>query len=212
MYDIIKAPSFGVVRREEHMTIIQKQAELYRLGLLPLGGVDGIWGEASRTATAAMQRSLGLEPDGVWGNQTDAAVRKALGMDTETTGTWWDDIEFFTQDEFRCQCGGRHCDGFPVEPQEAMVRACDEIRRRLGVPVQIVDAGGSGVRCARHNAAVGGVANSLHLSGNAADLHSSASPEQMYAVADDVIGQRGEVGIYSWGVHVGIGKYSRWKG
>ena len=196
------------------MTIIQKQAVLYRLELLPLTGVDGIWGEESRAATAAMQRSLGLEPDGVWGIQTEAAVRRELGMEekTETTGTWWDEIEFFTREEFRCQCGGRYCDGYPAEPQEEMVRSCDEIRRRLGVPVQIVDAGGSGVRCARHNANVGGVANSLHLSGNAADLHSSASPEQMYAVADDVIGQRGEVGLYSWGVHVGIGKYSRFRG
>ena len=194
------------------MTTIQKQAVLFKFDLLPLTGVDGIWGEQSELATKRMQEKLGLEPDGVWGNQTDAAVRRALGMDTETTGTWWDDIEFFTQDEFRCQCGGKYCDGFPAEPQEEMVRACNEIRRRLGVPVQIVDAGGSGVRCATHNANVGGVANSLHLTGNAADLHSSASPEQMYAVADDVIGQRGEVGIYSWGVHVGIGKYSRFRG
>ena len=58
-------------------------------------------------------------------------------------------------------------------PEEELVRVCNEIRRRLGVPVEIVTAGGSGVRCPTHNANVGGMANSLHLTGNAADLFPS---------------------------------------
>jgi len=89
-----------------------------------------------------------------------------------------------------------------------MVRTVNEIRRRLGVPVSIVDAGGSGVRCPRHNANVGGVANSLHLTGNAADLRSGKSPQEMYRVAEEVMGNTGEIGIYSREIHVGIGKYS----
>jgi uncharacterized protein YcbK (DUF882 family) len=93
-----------------------------------------------------------------------------------------------------------------------MVRTVNEIRRRLGFPITIVDSGGSGVRCKQHNANVGGVANSLHLTGNAADLHSSASPDEMERVAEEVMGQTGEIGIYSWGIHVGIGGYSRFRG
>lgn len=80
------------------------------------------------------------------------------------------------------------------------------------MPVSIVDAGGSGVRCPQHNANVLGVPNSLHISGNAADLHSSKSPEEMARVAEEVMGATGEIGIYSWGIHVGIGKYSRFYG
>ena len=197
------------------MTAIQKQAILFKFDLIPLKGVDGIWGERSELATKSMQQDLGLDPDGVWGIQTYAAVNAALGImeDTpEQTGTFWDEIEFFTREEFRCQCGGRHCDGFPVEPQEAMVRTVDEIRRRLGVPVSIVDAGGSGVRCAIRNANVGGVANSEHLYGRAADLHSTASPQRMYEVAQVVLGDTGGLGLYSWGIHVDTGKYSRWVG
>ena len=196
------------------MTINQKQAVLYRIGLLDLKHVDGNWGDASRAATASMQQNLGLKPDGIWGNQTEAAVKRALGMEEapEQTGTFWDEIEYFTREEFRCQCGGRYCDGFPVEPDEKMVRTVNEIRRRLGVPVSIVDAGGSGVRCERHNAAVGGVANSEHLYGRAADLHSSASPQRMYEVAQAVLGNTGGLGLYSWGIHVDTGKYSRWNG
>lgn len=197
------------------MTVFQKQAVLFKFDLLPLSGVEGIWGEQSEQATKSLQQDLGLEPDGVWGIQTYAAVNKALGIpqeQPEQSGTFWAGIEFFTREEFRCQCGGRHCNGFPVEPQEAMVRTVDEIRRRLGVPVSIVDAGGSGVRCAKHNAAVGGVANSEHLYGRAADLHSSASPQRMHEVAQEVLGNTGGLGLYSWGIHVDTGKYSRWTG
>ena len=126
------------------------------------------------------------------------------------TGTFWDEIEFFDREEFRCQCGGKYCNGFPVEPEEELVRVCNEIRRRLGVPVSIVDSGGSGVRCTRHNAAVGGVGNSNHLYGRAADLHSSKHPLEMYRVAEEVLGDTGELGLYDWGIHVGVNcTYSR---
>lgn len=206
------------------MTSKQKQLILCCFDLLQPENVDDIWGKQSEAATRKLQRGLGIEEDGVFGDGTrDAAFdRLASGeplvvvskMETTTsvTGTFWDEIEYFSQGEFRCQCGGKYCNGFPVEPQEKMVRTVDEIRRRLGVPISIVDAGGSGVRCPQHNANVRGVANSLHISGNAADLHSSKSPEEMARVAEEVMGTTGEIGIYSWGIHVGIGKYSRFRG
>ena len=136
-----------------------------------------------------------------------------VGDKEETAGTFWDDSEFFDREEFRCQCKGKYCDGFPAEPEEELVRVCNEIRRRLGVPVSIVESGGSGVRCPRHNAAVGGVANSNHLYGKAADLHSSKSPQEMARVAESVMGNTGEIGIYSWGIHVAVNcTYSRYRG
>lgn len=206
------------------MTSKQKQLILCCFDLLPLDAVDGIWGKQSEAATRNLQHGLGIEEDGVFGDGTrDAAFdRMTSGEPLEAdvtdvnvgskTGTFWDEIEYFSREEFRCQCGGKYCNGFHVEPQEKMVRTVDEIRRRLGAPISIVDAGGSGVRCPQHNANVGGVANSLHLTGNAADLHSSRSPEEMAQVAEEVMGATGEIGIYSWGIHVGIGKYSRFRG
>ena len=206
------------------MTAKQKQLILCCFDLLQPEDVDSIWGRQSEAATRQLQHGLSITEDGVFGDGTrDAAFdRLASGEPLEAdvtdinvgnkTGTFWDEIEYFTREEFRCQCGGKYCNGFHVEPQEKMVRTVDEIRRRLGVPVSIVDAGGSGVRCPQHNANVGGVANSLHLTGNAADLHSSVSPEEMAQVAEAVMGPAGEIGIYSWGIHVGIGKYSRFRG
>ena len=43
----------------------------------------------------------------------------------------------------------------------------EPVRERLGRPIIV----NSGYRCPIHNAAVGGVANSQHLRGEAADLH-----------------------------------------
>lgn len=200
------------------MTTKQKQYLLGYIGLLRPEDVDGVWGPQSAKATAKAQRMLGIPDDGVWGDQTDAAIREYIysGEElevSETTDAFWNEIEFFDREEFRCQCGGKYCDGFPVEPQEKMVRTVNEIRRRLGVPVSIVTAGGSGVRCSIHNANVGGVGNSNHLYGRAADLHSEKSPTEMYQVAESVLGNTGELGLYNWGIHVGVNcAYSRFAG
>lgn len=201
------------------MTMKQKQALLTYLGYYD-GPLDGLWGEKSQKATEAFQRDYQLTVDGDFGDATAQRIREVIASgeahqqaQDAITGTFWDEIKYFTREEFRCQCKGKYCNGFPVEPQEKMVRTVDEIRRRLGVPVTIVESGGSGVRCPVHNANVGGVANSNHLTGNAADLHSGKSPEEMARVAEEVMGNTGEIGIYAWGIHVGVNcKYSRFYG
>lgn len=207
------------------MTTKQRQHLLAYLGYY-VGNIDGDWATLSREACRRFQQDFGgIAVDGFGGPETDKALKHAVAIgfllrepvaednNVPITGTFWDEIEFFDREEFRCQCGGEYCDGFPVEPQEQMVRTVDEIRRRLGVPVQIVTAGGSGVRCRQHNANVGGVANSDHLTGNAADLHSEKSPQEMARIAEEVIGDTGQIGIYSWGIHVGINNvYSRFCG
>ena len=206
------------------MDNIQRQHLLAYLGYYVMN-IDGEWGSGSREACKEFQRDRGLTADGYGGPETDKALRHAVYNELKrpvleeevviaktetTTGTFWDDSEFFDREEFRCQCKGKYCNGFPVEPEEELVRVCNEIRRRLGVPVSIVDSGGSGVRCPRHNAAVGGVGNSNHLYGRAADLHSSKHPLEMYRVAEEVLGDSGELGLYDWGIHVGVNcTYSR---
>lgn len=217
------------------MEVWRKQCLLAYCGYYPYKDIDGDWGDQSRQATEAFQSAYEIKVDGVFGdgtlnrileviyNREEPATDIPVGDKTEPadkdvnvptkTGTFWDDSEFFNREEFRCQCKGKYCDGFPEEPEEELVRVCNEIRRRLGVPVEIVTAGGSGVRCATHNANVGGVANSNHLYGKAADLHSDKSPQEMYRVAEEVLGSTGELGLYGWGIHVGVNcKYSRYRG
>ena len=205
------------------MTVRQIQNLLQYLGYYT-ADVDGIFGRITRQAITDFQRAfVGLRTTGEPDEATQKALRHAVSYgisvkdatDTnvgskDQAGDYWDEIEFFDPEEFRCQCGGKYCNGFPVEPELELVRVCNEIRRRLGVPVSIVDSGGSGVRCPRHNAAVGGVGNSNHLYGRAADLHSSKHPLEMYRVAEEVLGNTGELGLYDWGIHVGVNcTYSR---
>ena len=203
------------------MTVKQIQCLLTYLGYSP-GTIDGIEGRNTQGAIRAFQADYGLTVDGIFGIGTEARIREVVAsgeppqqpqdaQGTEGGADWWQDIRYFKRAEFRCPCG--RCGGFPVEPQESIVRTVDEIRYRLGIPISIVDGGGSGVRCAAHNAEVGGTANSQHLYGLAADLHSAASPAQMLAVAEDVMGHTGGIGLYSWGIHVDKRSgYARWNG
>ena len=189
------------------MTIKQRQNLLAYLGYY-VGAIDGEWGSGSRAACTAFQRDVGITADGHGGPETDKYLRKAVANDlikTEPvedvtdinvgnkTGTFWDDIEFFDR-------------------EEKLVRTVDEIRRRLGVPVQIVTAGGSGVRCEQHNANVRGATNSEHLYGRAADLHAPVSLATLKQTAEAVLNGTGGLGLYDWGIHVDTGKYSRWNG
>ena len=204
------------------MTLKQKQALLSYLGYYN-GQLDGVWGEKSQRATEAFQRDYQLAVDGIFGQDTEARILEVIATGEEpvfaenattTSDGWWKDIRYFRREEFRCTCP--RCGGFPVEPEETMVRVVDEIRHRAGVPIFIVDSGGSGIRCKEHNAEVGGVPNSEHLYGCAADLHSQLPPAELYRIADGVTAElipgRGGIGLYRWGIHVDVGKYSRWNG
>ena len=160
------------------MTLLQIQCLLQYLGYYTIT-VDGIWGPGSVQATKDFQAAEGLEVDGIPGKLTQAALLDAVakGRFKQTStqpetgdGTqplWWQDIRYFTREEFRCKCGGKYCNGFPAEPQEGMVRAIDNVREHFGKAF----TPNSGVRCPTHNANVGGVSNSRHLYGKAVDFH-----------------------------------------
>lgn len=204
------------------MTIKQIQLLLAYLGYDP-GDIDGVTGKNTIAAVRRFQADYGLTADGDPGTATQkmligAVAGTAVKVDkpassTESkdkTGTWWDEIEYFTRAEFKCQCGGRYCNGFPVEPAEETVRMADEVRRRAGVPLTV----NSGIRCTRHNAEVGGVSNSLHTTGQAVDLGGNIAPAKLHEIAEavqaEMIPGKGGLGLYSWGVHIDNGKYSRW--
>lgn len=159
------------------MTVKQIQHLLAYLDYY-VGSIDGQWGTLSKTACKAFQKDFGLDADGIAGDKTQKALKHAVcyGIEkkvtteettaTETTGTFWDEIQYFTRKEFKCKCGGKYCDGYPAEPQEALVRAAVKVREHFGVPVTI----SSGLRCPTHNANNKGVYNSRHLSGKAMDF------------------------------------------
>ena len=70
------------------------------------------------------------------------------------------------------------------------------IREHFAKPVYI----NSAYRTSEHNKAVGGVSNSQHVLGKAADIRIPNVEPKKIAEFAKLIGFRG-VGIYSWGVH-----------
>lgn len=178
------------------MTIKQRQNLLAYLGYY-VGEIDGKFGSGSREATKAFQRDFFQDEskvDGVCGTDTEKALRHAVAYDMfkvdkdtnvpTTTGTFWDEIEFFDREEFRCKCGGKYCNGFPAEPKEQMVRIVNQLRKNLGVPITIV----SGLRCQDWNRIQGGVDNSQHMYGEASDIWAQGKSQATVEAELDRIG------------------------
>ena len=95
-----------------------------------------------------------------------ASGRKCTLVVDKPVENFWSGIKHFNKNEFACKCGGRYCGGFPVEISRRVVGVLDTIREYAGKPVVV----SSGVRCKNHNKSVGGVENSYHLKGRAADF------------------------------------------
>jgi len=114
--------------------------------------------------------------------------------------------ENFDREEFRCNCG---CGKVVVSVR--LVMALQSLRDRVKSPIHIT----SGYRCTEHNRKVGGVRNSRHLSGEAADIViEGMGPREMYSHALAIQEFRnGGIGIYvdRGFVHVDIrDKAARW--
>lgn len=192
------------------MTIKQRQNLLAFLGYY-VGRIDGVWGQLSKISVTAFQKDFGLPADGKVDTATEKALKHAVcyGMPAKKENDW-DSIKYFQKSEFACKCG-KYCNGYPADIDLKMVKYADAIRERLGKPIPV----NSGLRCKQHNANVGGVSNSQHLYGTAADLGCPAgtTPKKMAAIAEEVMGNTGGIGIYSWGIHIDSrSTKSRWNG
>jgi hypothetical protein len=157
------------------------------------GQCDGIWGPQSKASMSEFQtRFGGIEVNGLVTEESSKALRHAVAywydeVEVEpeaASGNFWDDIQYFTREEFRCKCGGKYCNGFPAEPKEQLVRIADQLRKNLGVPITIV----SGLRCQQWNAICGGVENSQHMYGEAVDINAKGISQSRVEAELDAIG------------------------
>ena len=153
------------------MTTKQKQCLLEYLGYYSpensgkVNNVDGEIGPKTKAATKAFQQDYGLEADGIFGPLTEAEILDVVATGRKP-GVNWDAVKYFDREEFECNCGGKYCDGFPVEPSTLLVKTAEKVRSHFGKACII----SSGVRCKQHNANVGGVATSRHMTGRAMDF------------------------------------------
>jgi len=103
----------------------------------------------------------------------------------------------FTRQELACH----HCGKLVIVP--ALLAALETLRLRAGGPVIVQD----GYRCPEHNLQVGGVSDSQHCLGMAADvLICGCDLQQMFDLANSVPDfAQGGIGVYDGGfIHVDI--------
>lgn len=110
----------------------------------------------------------------------------------------------FSKSEMACRC----CGDLQIEDQ--LLTALEALRALAGAPVIVHDA----YRCPKHNEEVGGVSDSEHTRGLAADVRiPGLSLQQMYDLAVQVPEfANGGIGAYDGGfLHVDVrGHRSRW--
>nr|DAQ55046.1 MAG TPA: peptidase [Caudoviricetes sp.] len=210
------------------MTTRQIQNLLDYLGYDP-GPIDGANGPNTEDAVRAFQAAEGLAVDGIAGEQTQARLREAVFQGREykppdkvpeasqTTGTA-DASQYLRSDGCyhiprgvnvqltkNFWSGEIHCQGVGCCTESVISKRIMElaqaIRDDLGEPLGIGGSDGSGYRCKKHNAAVGGASKSLHLISDAVDLHYK-DPAKLKTVVLRHLTD-GEVGLYKWGCHVG---------
>lgn len=201
------------------MTVMQAQCLLLYLGYSP-GFPDNVAGAKTSGAASAFQADYGLPVTGkldettckmlvaaVSGTAPKVEKPEAAGNTAQPqTGDWWAGIKYFKRSEFKCKCGGRYCNGYPAEMQEAVVKIADAAREHFGRPAYVV----SGLRCQQWNAHEGGVANSQHMYGEAIDLRvDGVDSETLRQFVASQPGHRYSYCINSTNVHFDINKVGR---
>lgn len=169
---------FGTHTKNKSREVIESIQEVVshygvKHGMKPLT-IDGLAGPATVAATIWFQKEKGLTPNGIADAITVTAISNEIPeidaviwpQPEAGSGSFWDEIEYFTREELRCKCGGQYCNGYPAEPQEMLVRVADRARKHFGKPAHNV----STLRDPTWNRLSGGVANSQHMYGEAMDI------------------------------------------
>lgn len=120
-------------------------------------------GEYNKANIKAFQKKYMLRKkdwDGVYGQDTQNTLLTVYFTKKYTKN--------FKPEEFRCECGGKYCCGYPNYMKPAQLIHIQSIRDKYGKPITIT----SGLRCKTWNNKLGGsIQNSLHMSGQALDFY-----------------------------------------
>lgn len=108
-------------------------------------------------------------------------------------------MKYFSEKEFWCKCNqcqkgdtemgippGGMMGGVPENIKALVANVLDPLREKYGKPIVV----NSGYRCQKHNLEVGGVVNSQHMKGEAADI-TAGSPEENKRLAE-ILEQNGK--------------------
>ena len=105
-------------------------------------------------------------------------------------------MRYFEMKEFACKCCGQLPPSAEQNLQALVDHVLDPARERLGMPITV----NSGYRCPAHNKAVGGVKNSQHLKGEAADI--TCADNKRLAEIIEQLGNFDQLIVYPTFLHV----------
>ena len=98
--------------------------------------------------------------DGIYGTNTDNTLRTVYNVHKYTKN--------FAPEEFRCECGGRYCCGYPTYMKPHELQNIQMIRSHWNTPIKVT----CGMRCKAYNKKLNGsITNSKHLTGQAIDFY-----------------------------------------
>ena len=121
---------------------------------------DGIVGTNTIAAIKSVQSRYGLAVDGIAGTATFRALNSGVTGNGSSA--------HFKRVEFACECGGRYCNGYPGGNTSAkLLGILESLRSYYGKPITVT----SGQRCPTYNRQIGGISNSAHIYGKAADIY-----------------------------------------
>lgn len=135
------------------LTVEKRKAYFEALGI-------GAYSESNirKFQRTAFTRSKDI--DGKYGIDTDRALRHWYNVNKYTKN--------FRPEEFRCECGGKYCSGYPSYMKKVELQNLQSIRDHFGKPMTVT----CGLRCKPYNASLrGSITNSKHLTGYATDFY-----------------------------------------
>ena len=98
--------------------------------------------------------------DGVYGTNTDNLLRHLYNVKKYAPN--------FTPQEFKCECGGKYCTGYPTYMKKVELQNLQKIRSHYKKPMVIT----CGMRCRPYNNSLpGSIPKSKHLDGYATDFY-----------------------------------------
>lgn len=135
------------------LTVNERKAIFQELGL----------GTYNKKNVKAFQKKYMLRKsdwDGIYGQNTDNTLRTVYYTKIYCKN--------FEPEEFRCECGGKYCCGYPSYMKPAELIHIQKIRDHYGKPIKVT----CGLRCKTWNKKChGSIQNSLHLKGLAIDFY-----------------------------------------
>ena len=146
------------------LSIKKRQTYLKALGFYN-GNIDGIVGAKTKKAYKDLQKKYfkrSKDIDGKYGKNTDILLQNAYNVKIYCPS--------FKLEEFRCGCNGKYCTGYPAVLNIQLLKNLQAVRNEFGATTIP-----SGLRCSKHNSAVGGSSASRHKSGKAVDIKNNTS-------------------------------------